>query len=89
MINDLIKDANIVFLFPCFYEIIRTKFVKNKIKLDAFESLLKSSRGYSLEDYCLGKVGRKEKKKRVLKEFKKKLEYAGNILTSSIREQVL
>ncbi len=50
LINELIKDAYIVFPFPCFYEIIRTKFVKNKIKLEAFESFLKRSKVEYVDD---------------------------------------
>jgi hypothetical protein len=50
IIKELIKDSYIVFPFPCFYEIIRTKFVKNKIKLTAFESLLKNSKVKYIDD---------------------------------------
>lgn len=50
LINELIKDNYIVFPFPCFYEIIRTKFVRNKIKLLAFESLLKNCRISYVDD---------------------------------------
>lgn len=50
LIKELINDSYIVFPFPCFYEIIRTKFVKNKNKLLAFESLLKSGKIQYLDD---------------------------------------
>lgn len=50
LINNLIEGNHIVFPFPCFYEIIRTKFVKNKLKLEAFESLLKSSNVAYIDD---------------------------------------
>lgn len=50
IINELINNSYIVFPFPCFYEIIRTKFVKNKTKLIAFESLLKSGKVQYLDD---------------------------------------
>ncbi len=50
-INDLIKDNyTIVFPFPCFYEIIRTKFVKDKLKLSALENHLKSSKIEYVDD---------------------------------------
>jgi hypothetical protein len=50
LIESLIKDNHIVFPFPCFYEIIRTKFVKNKNKLTAFENLLKKSKIQYIDD---------------------------------------
>lgn len=50
LINDLIKDNYIVFPFPCFYEIIRTKFVKNKNKLLAFENELKNRNIHYVDD---------------------------------------
>ena len=50
LISELIKDANIVFPFPCFYEIIRTKFLKNKMKLTALENLLKNSKIQYIDD---------------------------------------
>lgn len=50
VIEDLIKDNHIVFPFPCFYEIIRTKFVKNKKRLTEFENLLKRSNIQYIDD---------------------------------------
>ena len=49
-IQNKIKNNLIIFPFPCYYEIIRTRFVKNKHRLTAFENLLKNSNIEYLDD---------------------------------------
>jgi hypothetical protein len=39
-----------LFPFPCFYEIIRTRFLKNKERLHNFENLLKNSNVTYIDD---------------------------------------
>lgn len=42
-IYNVIKNDLIIFPFPCFYEIIRDKFLKDKRRLTTLENILKSS----------------------------------------------
>jgi hypothetical protein len=42
-IHNQIKNDLIIFPFPCFYEIIRDRFLKDKHRLTALENLLKNS----------------------------------------------
>lgn len=41
-LKSVVENQILIFPFPCFYEIVRTKFVKDKIKLDRFETFLKT-----------------------------------------------
>lgn len=49
-INELIKGHYIIFPFPSFYEIIRTRFLKDKRKLIALENFLKNSAVQYIDD---------------------------------------
>lgn len=42
-IYNVVKNDLIIFPFPCFYEIIRDKFLKDKRRLTILENILKSS----------------------------------------------
>ncbi len=50
MISELIQNQYILFPFPCFYEIIRTRFLKKKEMLYNFENLLKNSNVKYIDD---------------------------------------
>lgn len=49
---ELIKLEHFTLLlpFPCLYEIIRTKYVKNKVRLAAFDSFIKSNNVHFIFD---------------------------------------
>lgn len=49
-ISELIQNNYILFPFPCFYEIIRTRFLKNKEMLNKLEILLKNRNVRYIDD---------------------------------------
>ncbi len=49
-ISELIQNEYILFPFPCFYEIIKTRFLKNKEMLNKLEILLKKSNIRYIDD---------------------------------------
>lgn len=50
VISELIQNDYLLFPFPCFYEIIRTRFLKNKEMLSNLEVLLKNSNIRYIDD---------------------------------------
>ena len=49
-VKDIIKDYKLVIPYPSLYEILNSKFIKNKIALNSIENLIKSGEIKLLED---------------------------------------
>jgi predicted nucleic acid-binding protein len=49
-INENIKQAQILFPWPIFYEVLRTRFIRNHIWIDEFSKIIRSLKIYRFDD---------------------------------------